>query len=180
LGPMHVVGVARMVAKLSLWKVKRRGRSYPNVSTTTKKMQYKATSRSTNLKPCTNIPLICTICPPVSNRELVTFWKYEFITHMMDKHLTKDNELPVLLIQLWATTHISKWEEFKMGIPVHKTHEWRDANQVLDSDNVNIIWEEDNEDNNIYVEEEVAISVCKSGSVRFFAPKTGNHRLQPV
>jgi len=23
-------------------------------------------------------------------------------------------------------------------------------------------------------------SVCKSGSVRFFAPKTGNHRPQPV
>ncbi|EDR04579.1 uncharacterized protein LACBIDRAFT_330513 [Laccaria bicolor S238N-H82] len=121
------------------------------------KMQYKAAGRPTNLKPCTNIPLNCTICPPASNGQLVTFWKYEFITHMVDKHLLQDDELPSLPLQLWATTHISRWEELKMGIPVDSTDEWRDVNQVLDSDDVNVILEEDVKDDDIYVEEEVAM-----------------------
>ncbi|EDR01401.1 uncharacterized protein LACBIDRAFT_333322 [Laccaria bicolor S238N-H82] len=40
---------------------------------------------------------------------------------------------------LWATTYNSRWEELKMGIPVDKMDEWRDLNQVLDSNDMNII-----------------------------------------
>jgi hypothetical protein len=44
-----------------------------------------------------------------------TFWKYRFINHIAERHLTESIELPSLDIplDLWATTHISKWEEFR-------------------------------------------------------------------
>ena len=53
-------------------------------------------------------------------------------------------ELPSLDIplDLWATTHISKWEEFRMGIPTFKTDEWRVSNEFPDSDVVHIIQDE--------------------------------------
>ena len=43
-----------------------------------------------------------------------------------------------------------------MGIPVDKTYEWRDLNQRLDSNNMNIILEEDDEEDDSYVEEELS------------------------
>lgn len=42
-----------------------------------------------------------------------------------------------------------------MGISAHRTVEWREVNQVLDSDDVNVIQEEDNKDNDMYVNKEV-------------------------
>jgi len=73
-----------------------------------------------------------------------TFWKYGFIDHIADRHLTEAIELPSLDIplDLWATTHISKWEEFRMGIPAFKTDEWRVSNEFPDSDVVQIIRDE--------------------------------------
>ena len=55
-----------------------------------------------------------------------TFWKYGFISYITDRHLKESIELPSLDIplDLWETTHISKWEEFRMGIPTFKTDEW--------------------------------------------------------
>jgi len=62
--------------------------------------------------------------------------------HVVTRHLTDDNNLPFLPMDLWATTHISKWEESKMGIPGVKTDEWRTFRQVPDSDVVDQIEEE--------------------------------------
>ena len=81
-------------------------------------MQYHAAMKPTTQSPCTNVPLNCPICPQAE-----TFWKYTFIIHVVNKHLTDDNNLPFLPIELWATTHISKWEESRMGIPGFKTRE---------------------------------------------------------
>ena len=94
---------------------------------------------TTNQTPCTNVPLNCPMCPQSD-----TFWKYGFISHIADRHLTESNELPNLDIplDLWVTTHISKWEEFRMGIPTIKTDEWRDANEFPDSDAIQIIRDE--------------------------------------
>jgi hypothetical protein len=39
-------------------------------------------------------------------------------------------------------THISKWEELKMGTPTFKTDKWRVSNEFLDSDVVQIIRDE--------------------------------------
>jgi len=58
-----------------------------------------------NQTPCTNVPLNCPMYP-----QLETFWKYRFIDHITERHLTESIELPSLDIplDLWATTHISK------------------------------------------------------------------------
>jgi hypothetical protein len=93
--------------------------------------------KPTTQSPCTNVPLNCPICPKAE-----TFWKYTFIIHVVNRHLTDDNDLPFLPMELWATTHISKWEESRMGIPVDKTDEWRSLRQVPDSDVVYQIEEE--------------------------------------
>lgn len=75
---------------------------------------------------------------------------------LCDRRLLQDDELSILPLWLWETTHISRWEELKMGIPVDKTYEWRDLNQRLDSNNMNIILEEDDEEDDSYVEEELS------------------------
>ena len=92
-----------------------------------------------NQTPCTNVPLNCPMCP-----QLDTFWKYGFFSHIVDRHLTESIELPDLdfPLDLWVTIHISKWEEFRMGIPTLKTDEWRDFNEIPDSDVIQIIREE--------------------------------------
>ena len=41
----------------------------------------------------------------------------------------------------WHCT-ISKWEEFKLGIPTFKTDEWRDSNESPDGDVIQIIQDE--------------------------------------
>jgi hypothetical protein len=98
---------------------------------------YLAAMKPTTHSPCTNVPFNCPICPQAE-----TFWKYTFIIHVVNKHLTDDNDLPFLPMELWATTHISKWEESKMGIPGVKTDEWRTFRQLPDSDVVYQIEEE--------------------------------------
>ena len=77
-------------------------------------MKYRNAMTSTNPNPCTNVPLNC----PQSD----TFWKYGFISHIADRQLTESIELPILdfPLDLWVMTHISKWEEFKFGIPTFK------------------------------------------------------------
>ncbi|KIJ89751.1 hypothetical protein K443DRAFT_15818 [Laccaria amethystina LaAM-08-1] len=102
-------------------------------------MKYRLAMTSTNQTLCTNVPLNCPMCPQSD-----TFWKYRFINHITDRHLTESIELPSLdiPIDLWVTTHISKWEEFRMGIPTFSTDEWRVSNEFPDSDVVQIIEDE--------------------------------------
>ena len=66
--------------------------------------------------------------------------------HMLKNHLNESNELPFLPLQLWATTHISKQEESLMSIPQINTDIWREQYQVLDSDDIQVIKMEEEED----------------------------------
>lgn len=102
-------------------------------------MKYQSAMTPSTQTPCTNAPLNCPMCP-----QSETFWKYRFIDHITERHLTESLDLPSLDIplDLWATTHISKWEEFRMGIPVLKTEAWRVSNEFPDSDVVQVIQEE--------------------------------------
>ena len=61
--------------------------------------------------------------------------------HMTEHHrdLNNSGELPFPPLKLWSMTHISKWEEVRLEMPVDKTDSWRNYNQVLDNDNVNFI-----------------------------------------
>jgi hypothetical protein len=56
-----------------------------------------------------------------ANGRIKTFWKYNFIVHMVDAHLSEKNELHMLPLELMVTTHISKQEEQQMGIPLSHT-----------------------------------------------------------
>jgi hypothetical protein len=82
-----------------------------------------------------------------SNGQPETFWKYQLMAHMLTKHLTELDQLPLLPLELIVTTHISKFEEIRMGIPCEKTEKWRASNQVLDSDDIMVLQQEgDTED----------------------------------
>ena len=56
---------------------------------------------------------------------MVTYWKYQFMTHIMQKHLAEPNKLPFIPLQLLVTTPLTKGEEIRMGIPLVKTHDRR-------------------------------------------------------
>jgi hypothetical protein len=93
--------------------------------------------------PCTNIPLNCPICPIGLNEQRQTFWKYNFIQHMVEKHLTDGGLLPPCPPELIVSAHISKAEEQWMGVDNEKTKEYRKLNEhfgVRDSDD--LIFEE--------------------------------------
>jgi hypothetical protein len=115
-------------------------------------MKYHSAMKPTTGSPCTNVPILCPICPQPE-----TFWKYLFIAHVVDKHLTGDDDLPFLPMELWASTHISKWEEIMIGVPDDKTNEWRSFQQVPDSDVVDQIREvmafSDGDEETVMVEE---------------------------
>ena len=61
----------------------------------------------------------------------------------MDYHLSELNELPMLPLELMVTTHISKKEETQIGIPSSHTDEYRDSHNILDSEGIAVIIEEE-------------------------------------
>ena len=69
---------------------------------------------------CTNIPLNCPICPVELNEQRQNFWKYNFIQHMVEKHLTDDSLLPPCPPDLIVSGHIYKAEEQWMGVDSEK------------------------------------------------------------
>ena len=88
---------------------------------------------------CTNIPLNCPICPVGLVEQRQTFWKYSFIQHMVEKHLTDDGLLPPCPPELIVSAHIYKAEEQWMGVDSEKTREYRKLNEhfgVRDSDDL--------------------------------------------
>ena len=50
-------------------------------------MIYAKASKPSDQTPCTNIPLTCPMCPQDQQGQQPTFWKYNFIIHMSDKHV---------------------------------------------------------------------------------------------
>ena len=59
---------------------------------------------------CTNI-FLSIVCPVGLNEQRQTFWKYNFIQHMVEKHLTNDSLLPLCPPELIVSGHIYKAEE---------------------------------------------------------------------
>jgi len=102
-------------------------------------MKYGPASKFSTNRPCTNVPVNCPMCPLDTKGHKKTFWKYNFIVHMVDAHLSEKNELPMLPLELMVTTHISKQEEQQMGIPLSHTDDYRNENDILDSEGIEII-----------------------------------------
>jgi hypothetical protein len=57
-------------------------------------------------------------------------------------HVTDKDELPPFPVELIVTSHISKFEEKLLGVPVEKTRSWRDQYKVQDSDAITGLQEE--------------------------------------
>lgn len=101
-------------------------------------MNYVMASKTSDQTPCTNIPLTCPMCPQDQHGNRLTFWKYNFLLHMSDKHIIQDANDEELFAnlhpELVVTTRISCQEERKMEIPSAYTDTWRKTNNVPDSD----------------------------------------------
>ena len=103
-------------------------------------MVYAKASKSSDRTPCTNIPLTCPMCPQDQHGHQPTFWKYNFIHHISDKHVIRSTDGKEIFaplhpeLSMVITTRISRFEEEKMEIPTMYTDAWREANNVPDSD----------------------------------------------
>lgn len=147
-------------------------------------MNLGAAAVSSSNAPSTNIPLNCHLCadsPSPDAQKFKTLWKYGFMVHMADRHLNEKNELPWIPLEMWATTHISKGEEFKLGIPQERTQLWRERNKIPDTDEVDVVLAEmadagdsdnddDSEDQTIRARKR-AVSIALSQKSRDESPK---------
>jgi hypothetical protein len=75
------------------------------------------------------------------NEQRQTFWKYNFIQHMAEKHLTETDLLPPCPPELIVGAHITKDEEQWMGVESEKTKAYHEQNEpehfgVRDSDDL--------------------------------------------
>ena len=90
---------------------------------------YSKALESKETSPCTNLPLNCPICPVGLNEQRRTFWKYNFIQHMTEEHLTEEGILASCPPELIVSTHITKSEELWMGIEPERTTTYRITNR---------------------------------------------------
>ncbi|KAI0775320.1 hypothetical protein BD413DRAFT_535097, partial [Trametes elegans] len=44
-------------------------------------MSYSSACKTTTTTPCTNVPIHCPLCPPLSPGSPVTIWKYNTMAH---------------------------------------------------------------------------------------------------
>ena len=71
------------------------------------------------------------ICPVGLNEQRQNFWKYNFIQHLAEKHLTDGGLLPPCPPELIVSAHITKVEEHWMGVDSEKTKAYREPNEPL-------------------------------------------------
>lgn len=128
--------------------------------------------------PCTNIPQnfhICTDSPSPDARKFKTFWKYGFIIHMANQHLNDEHEPPWIPLEMWATTHINKHEEFALGVPQEQTQLWRERNSIPDTDVIDVILDEmedlDSDEDQPIRARKRAVSIASSQKSRDGSPK---------
>ncbi|KAJ3532202.1 hypothetical protein NMY22_g7837 [Coprinellus aureogranulatus] len=89
--------------------------------------------------PSTNVPIPCSLCLRESNlgrSQLPTFWKYNLIYHMIEKHMSDDDTLPPFPLEMLVSCHISRIEEKALGVPQEITTDFRDKNHLLHSDGI--------------------------------------------
>jgi hypothetical protein len=98
------------------------------------RMQYtKASTFVSGKSICTNVPLRCYLCKHDGDGPYPTFWKYNFIHHIIKYHIGENSSLPLEMI---VDTHISVAEGEAMGIPVKSTRSYREAHDLLNSDDI--------------------------------------------
>ncbi|KAH9923817.1 uncharacterized protein B0H18DRAFT_934574 [Fomitopsis serialis] len=107
------------------------------------KMKYGAASKTNKNTPCTNVPIHCPLCPPTSNGQPRTIWKYNTFIHLLLEHSTPDAiELPSVPPQLLLDMHISRAEEEAMKVDEDATTDYREEFDIPDSDDIQLVREE--------------------------------------
>ncbi|KAI0770900.1 hypothetical protein BD413DRAFT_553505 [Trametes elegans] len=59
-------------------------------------MSYSSACKTTTTTPCTNVPIHCPLCPPLSPGSPVTIWKYNTMAHLLTAHIDENDSLPDL------------------------------------------------------------------------------------
>ena len=106
-----------------------------------KGMTYGMAMKCTKSAPCTNVPIHCTLCPlsPSGQLEPHTIWKYNVMYHLAEYHAdwgSDDLTLPRIPGQLFIDSFITSEEECLMGIDETLTEDWRNENQIPDTDGI--------------------------------------------
>ena len=98
------------------------------------RMQYtKASTFVSGKLICTNVPIRCSLCKNDGNGPLPTFWKYNFIHHIIKFHIGENSLLPLEMI---VNTHISVEEGEAMGVPAKSTRSYRETHDLLNSEDI--------------------------------------------
>lgn len=105
-------------------------------------IKYKSASEYTPSDPCTNVPILCLLCPPNSKtgRQPV-FWRYNMDLHLQDDHPTRDTSL-ISWKQLVVSKHIPLLEtRHILGIKKEKEQDglersFREAFEIPNSDDI--------------------------------------------
>jgi hypothetical protein len=91
---------------------------------------------------CSNVPIHCGLCPPSSEGEPQTIWKYNALMHIIVDHQQMDPDIPNLCIfpevpfSMQVNMHISRVEEAAFGIKVEHTMNARADFNLMNSDDL--------------------------------------------
>jgi len=95
--------------------------------------------KCTKSAPCTNVPIHCPLCPASLSGHPRTIWKYNVMFHLAEYHAdwgSDDPTLPRIPGQLLVDSFITSEEESFMGIDATLTDDWREDNNIPDTDGI--------------------------------------------
>ncbi|KAJ7609680.1 hypothetical protein FB45DRAFT_761958 [Roridomyces roridus] len=104
-------------------------------------MQYKAAAKFSANAPCTNVPIHCALCPTSASGTPRTIWKYNAIYHLISEHGDENQQIPSIPGQFMVDMFVHRREEAAMGFTAQETAEYRQQNQIPDSDAIDAIAE---------------------------------------
>lgn len=111
-------------------------------------MVYHQAVKYSHPQPCTNVPVICTLCKPLDSirpsQLALMFWKYNLRHHFYNHHMQEDNTYASMPPSMIVSTFISSQEEAQLGIAKEETQAFRDSFEppLLGSDDVRSYEEE--------------------------------------
>ncbi|KAJ2936966.1 hypothetical protein H1R20_g153, partial [Candolleomyces eurysporus] len=102
------------------------------------KMVYGSAAKFSIPQPCTNIPIVCALCPKpdAATGPIPTIWKYNLRYHITEHHLDASGAPPSLPPSMVVSAFISQEEEAALGIEKTKTYEYRSYFDIPGSDDV--------------------------------------------
>ncbi|KAK7037056.1 hypothetical protein R3P38DRAFT_2517108 [Favolaschia claudopus] len=99
-------------------------------------MNYRKAQTSTKTSPSTNVPILCSLCLPNNNvsRDQPTIWKYNAMYHVIVVHSLHKDTVEPIPPAFMKELFIRRVEEEALGIAAAQTTQWRQDNQIPDSD----------------------------------------------